>query len=174
MMVKTLADLNQLHKKIWEERNKQFRELIDLPEIQAFIKKRFVQAQPQQFKSAAQALDRLRRKKCLYTQVLAYRYTRYQQRSRAQQPRRKAARIGLSRRELVAAFASRPENRARRTKALWKPFFSYLQDQGLNVIRNAHPIDTYEYDGERDRLYIRYRQFEKIVSELAPRRRARR
>jgi hypothetical protein len=87
------------------------------------------------------------------------------QRQGAQQRRRQAAN-GMSRRDLVREFAGSAENRQRRTKALWKPYYSYLNELGLNP---AQRDGVYEYNGKNGRLTISYRQFEKLVSELAPR-----
>jgi len=87
------------------------------------------------------------------------------QRQGAQQRRRQAAN-GMSRRDLVKEFAGSAENEKSRTKALWKPYYSYLNELGLNP---AQRDGIYEYNGKNGRLTISYRQFEKLVSELAPR-----
>jgi hypothetical protein len=87
------------------------------------------------------------------------------QRQGAQQRRRPAAN-GMSRRDLVKEFAGSAENRQRRTKSLWKPYYGHLNELGLNP---AQRDGVYEYNGKNGRLTISYRQFEKLVSELAPR-----
>jgi hypothetical protein len=177
MMIKTLADMNRVNQRIWAQRNKHMRTLLERKYIKDFVIERFVRPHPPRSEMPAEALERVRKEKSFYAQLCEHEHEKRDsgafdnQRIRARQPRRKAAGSGLSMRELVKAFASKPENLTSRSKVLWEPFFSYLQNLGHNPTRA--PLDSYEYAGKRKRLLLTYRQFEKLVSQLVPRRRAR-
>jgi hypothetical protein len=180
MAIETLADLNRINKQVWERRRRHSEYLLDRQYIRAFIRERFVEPPAGRPETATGALDRIKNEKSFYAQISEHEENRRnvgafdRQRARARQPRRKALSIDLSRREIVAAFASQPENLGRKTKALWDPFFNYLQNLGLNPMETKHFRDldqySYEYDGKRGRLSITHRQFVKLISELAPRR----
>jgi hypothetical protein len=178
--IKTLADLNRINEQIWERRRRHSEYLLARQYTRTFIRERFVEPQARRPETAAEALDRIRKEKSFYAQISEHEEHKRntgafdRQRAKARQPRRKALRIDLSRREIVGAFASQPENLGRKTKALWGPFFNYLQNLGLHPTQSKHFLDLdrycYQYDGKRGRLSITHRQFEKLVSELAPRR----
>jgi hypothetical protein len=90
-------------------------------------------------------------------------------RQSSKQQRRKAAHNGLSVNDLIGQFATRRQFSGKKTKVLWRPFFVELQSQGFDV-RKSKDGDAYEYAGKRKRIRLSYRQFEKMVSKLAPRR----
>ena len=180
MTLQTLAELNALNRAFWYKQNERFGHLLRRKYIQTFVTEGFVNSKPIHIaESAAEAYDRFRREPSLEAQVFAEADEKKstgafdRQKTRAQQGRWKVAGSGISRRRLIGAFASRPENRRIKTKALWQPFFDELVQLGLRPINKLDPINldacTYTYDGKRGRVSISHRRFVKLVSETAPR-----
>ena len=171
----TVVDLNRKHAVFWQENNERIRHLVSLTHYQNFVSRTIVERKPQSRETLevhahhifcepsfeAQLFDEENR---LKSASPSERLSAY-----ALEPRRKA-RNGLSRSGIVARFASQPETCTLRTKVLWDPFFEHLGALRLNPARAR---DAYEYDGQRGRLRITFRQFEKLVSDLVPRRAAR-
>lgn len=167
MRLQTPAELNAYHRHFYRKQRRRIMYLLDRIYIQRFIEQKLL---------AASAVEQpFQAQRSFKSQLINYaenpdvggdlaRKICY-----ARQPRRKAAGSGLSRLQIIMRFAANSPNRARRTKALWAPFFDELVRLGVNPSRSTDG-SLYEYAGKRGRLTISYRQFEKLVSELAPRR----
>ena len=177
MRFQSPAELNAYHRIYYASQQKRTDYLLRRQYIQRFIRETFV-AQPMRGvdMSPLDLHQRLRFQPSFESQIIEYAKNPdtvgplLQKLQYAREPRRKAAGAGLGRRQIVGHFASQSLNAAVKTKKLWNPYFDELARLGLNPTKSSDS-DIYEYDGRRGRLIISYRQFEKLVSELAPRRR---
>jgi hypothetical protein len=176
MRLENLVEQNAYHRAFYADQKKRTHYLLQRQYIKQFIQNKFVVGPMRGFDpSPVDAYQRLRFKPSFESQIIKhaseaeaaglFEYKKLY----ARQPRRKAAGNGPSRRQLVGDFSSRATNAFAKTKWLWDPFFDKLVRLGLNPSKSADG-GIYEYDGKRGRLTISYRQFEKLVSELAPRR----
>jgi hypothetical protein len=162
------AEINRENRRFWDAVCERQLRLYGKKYVRHFVRRRFADASPL-------ALSDLYREVSFPAQVFdCERHFSAQQRVKAAEPRRKSAGLGSSRRKIIKHFSSLPEMLGRPTKSLWEPFFDQLLLLGLCPTRVEHPTELarwyYEYAGRRDRITITYRQFEKLVSELAPRR----
>ncbi len=166
----SLAEINANNQAFWNEKCADQHELLQRRYIRCFIRARFCDPTAPSFCIAPGLLQH---EPSFYAQLCARKegFSSRQQ-AIAGEPRRKALGNGRSRRELVRDFASSPEMALLRTKALWKLFFTHLKSLGLNPTVADSP-HRYEYEGKKARISITFRQFENLVSELAPRRKKR-
>ena len=115
MRFQSMAELNDYHEKFYAEQKRRMNYLLDRQYIRQFVRRQFV-SQPMRGVDLfpIDALQRLRFEPSFESQVIEYaehpdvtgalaHKIRY-----AREPRRKAAADGLSRREIVGQFASRP------------------------------------------------------------------
>jgi len=181
MICTSVVELNRKNKESWATRTKHQEQLLVRKYIGRFIKQRFIKDQADYSSDTAEkSFNRLSLEVTFYAQISEHERCQRAlgafalQCTKAQQQRWKASGSGLSRRHIVRDFASTPENLCLRTKELWTPFLRYLRDKGLNPVENSDPSEfhryRYQYDGKNARIDITYRQFEKLVSEVAPRR----
>ena len=171
----SLAEINRENRRFWDDVCLRQKDLLRRKYIRQFVRSRFSHPAIAHYRPTEDAIAILREETSFPAQIfLRQKDFSTEQRTKAHQPRRKAAIIGLGRREIVKRFSSTPEASRLPTKFLWAPFFDYLCSVGLNPTMAAHRTELarylYEYDGRKNRITISYRQFEKLVSELAPRR----
>ena len=179
MAIQTLADWNAANEFAWIAWGQRRSYLIERTYIRHIINAGGF-ATSGTCNSPAEAFEQLQREPSFEFQIFkeaeerASSGTFRNQKTAAAQPRWKAARADLSRRQIVSNFALKPDNRRAKTKSLWDPFFQELTELGLSPSTIDHPSDlgqyAYIFAGKRKNIAITYRQFEKLVSELAPRR----
>jgi hypothetical protein len=83
------------------------------------------------------------------------------QRSRAQRPRVQIGDVGLTMKELIARFATKPENQNLTVPDLWPRFFAELDSCGVCPTEGEC---SYEYDYGDGRKSITYGHFANVIS----------
>lgn len=177
MLFRSIAQLNAYNDSFYNQQSEQFICLLRKAYIQAVIKRTFADptwsgtipategSQERPHRSfAAQVIDYSKNPD--RTDPLARRALN------AREFRRKAANSEFSRYELIRNFARSPENCKQPSKALWSEFFEELVRLNLNPSEFMSG-DRYEYDGKHRRLRLTFIEFRKIISVVAPRRKAR-
>lgn len=164
----SLAEINANNRAFWQRACADQHALLQLRYIRRFIKGRFCDPAGPSYCISPSALHQ---EQSFFAHLLTEkaRFSADQQ-TRAKEPRRKALATGQSPRQLVAQFMSDPVWSPCRTKSLWKPFFVFLDSRGLGPTKGK---DHYQFSGKAKPVRISFRRFEKLISELAPRRRAR-
>lgn len=173
-MITTIAQLNKANADSWIRRLKRFDYLTERKYAQQFLKGTFV-VSVANAETPAEAFERVRQELPFETQLINFCESAdsiSDKRLFAREPRRKA-KNGVSQRDIIADLGSKSENRALSAKQLWPLLFQYLQYLGLNPLADKSS-DIYTYEGTRGkRISISFRQFQKTISDVCPRRRAR-
>lgn len=171
-MIQTIDQLNEENKKFWRKHSAEATYFMQRQYGRAFLRRTFVERTNIGHESPEERLARFRREEPLETQLIRYCESTESfgdKRFFAAEQRRKS-KSGLALREIIADFSSRPNYRVLSAKQLWPFFFSCLEDLQLKPGHEAS-ADIYVYRGARGKqIRLSFRQFQKIISDVSPRR----
>jgi hypothetical protein len=168
----TLVKLNELNRTFWQEHCKLASYYLEREYGQAWVRENYVDRRCEPTgQTIVERWENFRLEQPLTTGLISFCKSREaftKERGFASQSRRKAQN-GLGLREIVANFVSAPDNQKLGAKHLWKPYFDHLCDLGLKPTEDS--LGNYIYESARgDQIKISLRQFQKIISEVSPRR----
>lgn len=165
MLATSLAEINRKNRSVWRFVHADQDNLLRRKYMLRFVKSQFCDPSGPSYCVEPTALPQ---EPSFYAHLLAemQRFSAIQQ-VRAKESRRKALATGQSPRQLVQEFTSDPGQSSRRTKLLWEPFLLFLKSRDLNPTIGD---DYYQFQGKAKPVRITFRRFEKLVSEVAPRR----